>query len=216
MEYTHPDVLGVGVRDGWADPETDPARIDWVSRQAAAAIPFQVVQGRPVNPCQSTGIDRGRNELGRWGEQLAVDALVTVRGPGGGRWILMVLRDDGHGWAIPGGVIDPGEAPLEAAARELAEETGLRLPAEAFTQASARYVPDPRGSDEAWIVTVPAACDLGTHAELPAVAAGSDAAYADWIRADTYTVLTRQITERGGRIFPAHEEMLRDHLDATL
>ena len=65
--YTHPDVLGVGVRDGWADPETDPARIDWEQRQKTAAIPFTVVNDRPVNPCEKTGIAHGRNELGHWG-----------------------------------------------------------------------------------------------------------------------------------------------------
>ena len=35
--YTHPDVLGKGVKEGWADAETDPTRIDWPARQAAAA-----------------------------------------------------------------------------------------------------------------------------------------------------------------------------------
>src|SRR5947208_1119375 len=50
--YTHPDVLAAAARgEQWADPETDPTRIDWAPRQAAAAIPFQVIDGRPVNPC---------------------------------------------------------------------------------------------------------------------------------------------------------------------
>ncbi len=79
--YTHPDVLTLGVRQGWAEPETDPARIDWPARQAAAAIPFQVTGGRPVNPCEVTGVRHGRNEMGRWGENLMADALVTVPDP---------------------------------------------------------------------------------------------------------------------------------------
>jgi len=35
--YTHPDVFTIGVRDGWADPETDPTRI--VRQQIEKIIP---------------------------------------------------------------------------------------------------------------------------------------------------------------------------------
>lgn len=45
-----------------------------------------------------------------------------------GRILLLRLRDPFDGstkWEPPGGGIEPGEAPLEAARRELTEETGL-------------------------------------------------------------------------------------------
>ena len=39
---------------------------------------------------------------------------------------------DGRLWEVPAGLIDPGEAPDEAAARELVEELGLTAPASAM------------------------------------------------------------------------------------
>jgi 8-oxo-dGTP pyrophosphatase MutT (NUDIX family) len=36
-------------------------------------------------------------------------------------------RSFAHRWCLPGGRIEPGESPLEAAVRETAEETGLRV-----------------------------------------------------------------------------------------
>ena len=219
IAYTHPDVLGTGVTAGWADPETDPTRIDWPARQRAAAIWFDVVDGRPVNPHAPTGIRYGRNRLGHWGEARAADAIVTATTTDGQRWLLMVERGDGHGWALPGGMLEPGEDPADAAVRELAEETGLGVPAgiERWYVMLPRYVPDPRASDEAWIVTTAVCTDLGRFADpaaLPAVSGADDARRAAWLPADSYAQLSTELAERfTGRIFAAHHELLTDVLD---
>jgi 8-oxo-dGTP pyrophosphatase MutT (NUDIX family) len=210
--HTHPDVLTIGVRDGWADPETDPADVDWGQRLADALLPYEVIDGRPVNPHARTAVRRGRNQLGRWGEQAAADALVTATDTTGRRHVLLVERGDGGGWAIPGGMVEPGETPAAAAVRELAEETGLRLPDATWQVHPPRYVPDPRASDEAWIVTVVCTTDLGPVDELPAVAGADDADRAAWIPADTYQTLTRHLADaHGGTVWAAHADMLRRH-----
>lgn len=213
--YTHPDVFTLGVAEGWAEAETDPARIDWTERQASAAIPFEVIDGRPVNPCEKTGITQGRNEMGFWGEQKMADALVTVTlGATGTRYLLMVERGDGYGWAVPGGHVEPGEAALQAAVRELAEETGYTdvRPSEC-TAMPPRYVPDPRSSDEAWAVTVPVHVSQGMRYVLPEVNGGDDARRAEWVAASSFGMLTAELACRfNGRVFAAHVAMLGDFL----
>lgn len=216
ITYTHPDVLTIGVWDGWADPETDPTRIDWTARQAVAAIPFDVVGGRPVNPCEITEVRYGRNEMGHWGEAQAADALVTATDGTGSRWLVLIERTDGHGWALPGGHVDPGETAADAAVRELREETGLHIPGAVWHVDLPEYVSDPRASDEAWMVTTLAHTDLGTYThpwDFPQVLGSDDAARARWLPADTYWALLSNLHAMyGGRIFRAHQAMLADAL----
>ena len=49
-------------------------------------------------------------------------AAAVIRKDGG---ILLQRRADDDKWALPGGAIDPAEAPAQALAREVREETGL-------------------------------------------------------------------------------------------
>ncbi len=47
-----------------------------------------------------------------------------------GRWWFAAIRPRGRGertWALPKGIVDPGEGPAATAVREAAEETGLEV-----------------------------------------------------------------------------------------
>ncbi|MFG2668827.1 NUDIX domain-containing protein [Streptomyces sp. NPDC048387] len=78
-------------------------------------------------------------------------------------------------WALPGGHVDKGESSLDAAARELEEETGITVPAADLRQVGAfdAVGRDPRGRyvSVAYTATLPA---------LVEPTAGDDATAARW------------------------------------
>jgi 8-oxo-dGTP pyrophosphatase MutT (NUDIX family) len=92
--------------------------------------------------------------------------LVDRRG-----WILLQERDehpriDPDCWGLSGGHLEPGETPLEGAARELEEETGVRVDPASLTEVGA-FANDHRASygtwDRMWVYA--AATDL-TDADI--------------------------------------------------
>lgn len=79
-----------------------------------------------------------------------IGAVVLVRAPGnhGPDRLLLLRQPPGNAWSLPGGLMDRGEGPPDCAARELAEETGIQLPAAELTPASPNAVVHVRG---AWV-----------------------------------------------------------------
>ncbi len=52
---------------------------------------------------------------------------VVLREKDGEREVLLSVRSDLHGWELPGGTLEPGEAFEPALAREIREETGFEV-----------------------------------------------------------------------------------------
>jgi len=57
--------------------------------------------------------------------RLSVSAVVWRES--GSREVLLMQRSDNGHWGLPGGYVDPGESVLQAAVREVREETGYRV-----------------------------------------------------------------------------------------
>lgn len=200
--------LAASVAAGWAEGIADPTAIpDIEVRRAGALIPFDLdSQGRPRHPGGRTG-KIGRN-LGRWGENAAADPIV-VSGTGATRRVLLIRRSDCGQWAIPGGMVEPGEDAPAALVRELREETGVNL-ADATPQILARtLVSDPRETDWAWIATTVALYRIPDA--IPATG-DDDATDARWLPFADFTDLMSAVPADG--LYEAHTPLLDAALNA--
>lgn len=138
--------------------------------------------GYPLNPVGRTGIVE-RGLLGRWGPNHAADPIVTrwKRNHTGAvevdghtkkpilQFVAIQRRDSGE-WAIPGGMVDPGETVSTTLMREFMEEALNVLDKDDAEKKTLRasianffvkgdeiykgYVDDPRNTDNAWMETV--------------------------------------------------------------
>lgn len=111
---------------------------------------------------------------------VTVDCVIFGKAPTGPNLLLIQRKNAPYQycWALPGGFLDPGEAPEVAAARELEEETGLKgIP---LTQFHTFGAPDrdPRGHVIA--IAHYAIVDKKDHSPI----AADDAAAVQWFTLD--------------------------------
>ena len=112
---------------------------------------------------------------------VTVDAVVVQSGH-----VLMVTRKANPGkglLALPGGFVDQDERLLDAALRELREETRLKVPTPVLkgSLVAHREFDDPHRSLRGRTITMAYLFRLEDRAELPPVKGGDDAAKAEWI-----------------------------------
>ncbi|XP_076236007.1 ADP-ribose pyrophosphatase, mitochondrial [Calliopsis andreniformis] len=215
VKYTAPVLKG----KPWADPDIREASFkpNWnsidenVNRKSFMGNYIINEDGYPLNPVGRTGIV-GRGLLGRWGPNHAADPIVT-------RWkrdatgeleidkntnkpvleFVAIERRDSGEWAIPGGMVDPGETVSATLKREFMEEAmnslgkdkgereelerSIRGFFENGEEIYKGYVDDPRNTDNAWMETVV----LNFHDENGsivgriALTAGDDARNVKWM-----------------------------------
>jgi 8-oxo-dGTP diphosphatase len=76
---------------------------------------------------------------------VATDTIIELIDRPGRPIVLIERKNPPHGWALPGGFVEIGESVESAAAREAAEETGLRVELKALLGVYSDPARDPRG-----------------------------------------------------------------------
>jgi len=163
----------------------------------------------PINPFGRTGL-RGRGLLGRWGPNHAADPVVTKwkRDQSGvilknnltNKYLLQmcaIKRHDTGEWAIPGGMVDPGEIINVTLKREFLEEAlnspgmnSSELVNSFFSNFGEKiysgYIDDPRNTDNAWMESVAVNFHDNTneYVGMFKLNAGDDAVKVQWLDID--------------------------------
>ncbi|XP_073838055.1 ADP-ribose pyrophosphatase, mitochondrial [Musca autumnalis] len=198
--WADPDLKDESFRPKWNCLDGNVNRVSFNGEYSIDA------NGYPLNPMGRTGL-KGRGLLGRWGPNHAADPIVT-------RWkrddegnvikhkdtmknilqMVAIQRRDNNMWAIPGGMVDPGEKVSATLRREFMEEAldsfkDQQMIDDFFAQGTEvykGYVDDYRNTDNAWMETVAYNFhdDEGNHVGKLKLSAGDDAAKVQWMDVD--------------------------------
>ncbi|KAK9498567.1 hypothetical protein O3M35_003168 [Rhynocoris fuscipes] len=190
IEYSPQEYTAIHAKGkSWSDPDiNDPNfnpswnKLDGNINRCSHMGEYNILNGYPLNPIGRTGL-KGRGILGRWGPNHAADPIVT-------KWkrdknnsiiyddeskkpilqFIAIKRKDCNEWAIPGGMVDPGEIVSQTLKREFFEEAlnfiemndnekvnitnYLNKFFSKGTEVYRGYVDDIRNTDNSWMETV--------------------------------------------------------------
>jgi ADP-ribose pyrophosphatase YjhB (NUDIX family) len=109
------------------------------------------------------------------------DARDEDTGPGR---MLLQRQPPGHGWSLPGGLLERGERPADGAARELLEESGVRVDPADLTAMNPNVIVHSSGR---WIDCV---FEAYVPSDTPLQVDGGEVLEAAWFRLDALPPLT--------------------------
>ncbi|MFH4979542.1 hypothetical protein AB6A40_006251 [Gnathostoma spinigerum] len=189
-EYTSPFLVG----KPYADPDISATQkfcwneLDGKIDRRSYIMRYEIgADGRPLNPKGRTGL-KGRGVLGRWGPNHAADPIVSRLRDDQLQFIGIQRSDTGE-WAVPGGMVDPGELVSQTLRREFGEEALGSSKSQSIDELFKTgvelyrgYVDDPRNTDNAWMETVAVNYhDTNGVTEGVCFRAGDDAVNIRWI-----------------------------------
>jgi 8-oxo-dGTP pyrophosphatase MutT (NUDIX family) len=164
---------------------------------------------RPLHPWltdmiedPAIGVVTGKGFYRKWGPNKTADPILVYRDS-----ILLVKRNDTANWALPGGFIEPGDTPDEAAIRECQEETGIILPYDSdIEEVYNGLVVDIRVTANAWPETTAYLCTVNNDHELPEPRGSNENSKSAWFPIEAIS--------REEVLFGAHKYLVRLALEA--
>jgi ADP-ribose pyrophosphatase len=184
-DYTSAVVLGAD----WADGPT-PSRSKIISRLVEDDKVLFDANGAPLNPNGRSGI-RGRGLLGAWGPNyLGICVVMTPQDE-----VLTLHHNEANFTALPGGYRSGNESIVEAATRELREEIAPAfMPRTIERVGKLFFVPDPKTTDNAWLMAGIAAVRVESKQEVSIENDGNETRDGAWM----------SVSEAVEVLFPAH------------
>lgn len=136
---------------------------------------------------------------------LTVDIIIELRDRPDVPIVLIRRKNPPHGWALPGGFVDVGEAVEHAAVREAEEETALRVTLKLLLGCYSDPARDPRGHTASVVYVAEAEGEPRAQDDAAGVAIFSPEALPDPLVFDHARILRDYLAWRLRGVVPSPE-----------